>query len=252
MSFLQPEAAVSVIQIVFPKPCHEDWDAMLVEERSRFCAACGKAVHDLAAYTPEEAETLLTGADGVACVRATVTPDGQVATRPSAAGRRLTAAILTPALAALLAATPAAAQPTRGAIAGVVKMQDGAAVRVTALAPGVRRSTQTDSLGQYALTGLAPGTYRIVFSKHGMRPWAGGVATVAAASTAVVDGYDPRLPPPVPKGPIGEAIIPPAPVPLAGAPLPPVHTPVLMGITAPPSKPAAEGAITPAPPAPPS
>jgi hypothetical protein len=120
-------------RILFPQPCNEDWDRMRPEGRARSCAACGKQVHDLSAYTPEEADLLLKGEGGPACVRATIQPDGRVATLPGRGGKFLMAAVATPAL--LLAAGNASASDRTGAIAGSVAAPvDG--VRVTAVASG--------------------------------------------------------------------------------------------------------------------
>ena len=109
-------------EIWFAAPCHEDWEAMHADGhtdgRARLCDACDKKVHDLSHYTPEEADTLLLGDPEPACVRATILPDGSVATLPGRKGKLLMAAIVTPAL--LFATASAATSPRTGAIVGSV------------------------------------------------------------------------------------------------------------------------------------
>ncbi len=50
------------------KPCDADWNAMVGDDRVRFCGTCKKDVHDLAAITPEEGEHLLRGNAGRICI----------------------------------------------------------------------------------------------------------------------------------------------------------------------------------------
>ncbi len=40
-------------KISIPKPCHEDWNAMLPEEQGRFCLSCSKTVIDFSSWEPE-------------------------------------------------------------------------------------------------------------------------------------------------------------------------------------------------------
>ena len=42
------------LQINIPKPCSENWDAMLPAERGRFCNACEKVVTDFTGMTDKE------------------------------------------------------------------------------------------------------------------------------------------------------------------------------------------------------
>jgi len=178
-------------EILFPEPCHEDWEAMQPDERGRHCAACDKKVHDLTNYTPEEAERRLRKGAAPACLRATILPDGRVATLPSRRGRFLIAAIGTPAL--MLAAASATAGPQTGAIAGSVSTPE-ADVRVTAVAAGVRRSTIVSRAGVFRFDHLPPGTYTLVFSSANNRKWSIDKVAVRANRVVVRDSYDPALP----------------------------------------------------------
>lgn len=40
-------------KISIPKPCHENWNAMLPEEQGRFCLSCSKTVIDFSGWEPE-------------------------------------------------------------------------------------------------------------------------------------------------------------------------------------------------------
>ncbi len=41
-------------KISIPKPCHEDWNAMLPEEQGRFCLSCSKTVIDFSTWEPDD------------------------------------------------------------------------------------------------------------------------------------------------------------------------------------------------------
>jgi hypothetical protein len=140
-------------------------------------------------------------------------PGGEVVTRPSRTGRRLTAAVAIPALfiaLSALAGAAAAADPSMGAISGVLRIDNPAAVRVTAVAPGVRRSARVNESGQYRLVDLPPGTYRLLFSAPHAVKWSIDQVPVQPSLATVRDTHDPRLS--IPAVP---------PMPTAGIPLPP-------------------------------
>ncbi len=59
------------------EPCDASWDHMHGDEQRRFCDSCTKHVHHLSQMTRREAETLLTGQDGL-CVRYSYDTFGQV------------------------------------------------------------------------------------------------------------------------------------------------------------------------------
>jgi hypothetical protein len=198
-------------EILFPEPCHEDWEKMHPEGRARLCDMCDKKVHDLSRYTPEEADILLLGGEAPACVRASILPDGRVTTLPSRAGKILMAAIATPAL--LLATAGAATSPRTGAIAGSVSAA-GSPIRVTVEAGALRRSAQVHKDGTYRFDQLPPGEYKLVFSSTRSRRWTIARVAVRANHVTVRNSYDPALPVMRTAG-----IIPPVMV-TAGVPLP--------------------------------
>jgi hypothetical protein len=183
---------VSKQTILFPEPCHEDWDRMKPEGRAKFCASCSKQVHDLTNYTPEEADHLLTGSATPACVRASILPDGQVLTRPSLVGRILMAAVVTPAIAAALT-SPVMADTSTGSIVGAVQTH-ATRVKVTVFGTGVHRSVKVDGLGNYYLGQLPPGTYRLVFSVPHAQTWTLNDVEVTAGNATYRSSRDPQLP----------------------------------------------------------
>jgi hypothetical protein len=60
-------APLDVIQV--REPCHESWEAMTGDDKTRFCAGCQRHVHNLSAMLREEAERLVCESAGRLCVR---------------------------------------------------------------------------------------------------------------------------------------------------------------------------------------
>jgi TonB-dependent receptor len=74
----------------------------------------------------------------------------------------------------LIAAGPALAQPAQGALVGTIRdsqggLLPGVTVVVVHEASGVRAQTVTRGEGQYVVTGLRPGSYRVIVSLSGFR-----------------------------------------------------------------------------------
>ncbi|MBZ0117046.1 MAG: hypothetical protein K8H88_08635 [Sandaracinaceae bacterium] len=66
------------------EPCTEAWSGMAGDDRKRFCGICKQDVFNLSAMTCEEAEALVTRAEGRVCVRFHRRADGTVTTRDCA------------------------------------------------------------------------------------------------------------------------------------------------------------------------
>lgn len=77
------------------KPCHVDFDAMTRGDKSRFCGACKKHVHELTKLTESEARALLAApsAEGL-CVRYVHDDLGHVVFRDSFRDRPIPASTL--------------------------------------------------------------------------------------------------------------------------------------------------------------
>ncbi len=56
------------------KPCPKLWDDLQGDERRRYCSECALHVHNSAALTQREAETLLREAEGRVCMRVEYDP----------------------------------------------------------------------------------------------------------------------------------------------------------------------------------
>ena len=77
------------LEVYFPKPCDEPWDATAPRGCNRHCASCDTIAHDPAALTFEEAGALLLNEDEV-CVRAKVDRDGVAAAQAGRPEHRAT------------------------------------------------------------------------------------------------------------------------------------------------------------------
>jgi hypothetical protein len=69
-------------------PCNASWDAMVGDDRVRFCGECKKNVYNLSAMSGQEAESLLAEREGDICARLYRRVDGTVITSDCPVGVR--------------------------------------------------------------------------------------------------------------------------------------------------------------------
>jgi hypothetical protein len=178
-----------------PQPCSENWDEMAPDGCNRICARCTTTIHDLANYTLEEAEALLSSPEPV-CVRAQLGPDRTVALRPGGNGklRRMVVAVSASiGVIAMSSAAIAAKTGPEGIIAGVVYLADPE-TKVTAIAAdGTRHEVTTDRKGRYRIKHLPVGTYELEFS-WGETVWKGAQAVVRDGKITYVNTGNPDAP----------------------------------------------------------
>lgn len=67
-------------------PCSQDWNAMIGNDRQRFCGDCKLNVYNLSGMTQAEAENLLNNSEGRLCVRFYKRADGTVLTQDCPVG----------------------------------------------------------------------------------------------------------------------------------------------------------------------
>lgn len=88
-------------------PCTADWDAMVGDERVRFCHQCERNVYNLSHMSKKEAGALVGRAEGRLCVRFYRRADGTILTRNCPVGlsavRRRVARVAGSALSAVVA-----------------------------------------------------------------------------------------------------------------------------------------------------
>jgi hypothetical protein len=69
-------------------PCSAGWDNMIGDERVRFCGQCNLNVYNISAMTKQDAERLITQAEGRLCVRYYRRADGTILTNNCPVGLR--------------------------------------------------------------------------------------------------------------------------------------------------------------------
>jgi hypothetical protein len=72
--------------IKIASPCSQDWDAMIGDNRRRFCGECKLNVYNLSGMTKAEAENLVSNEEGRLCVRFYKRADGSVITQDCPVG----------------------------------------------------------------------------------------------------------------------------------------------------------------------
>jgi hypothetical protein len=97
-------------RIQIASPCNVGWDAMVGDDRVRFCSSCEKNVYNLSAMARDEAERLLVQHEASICVRLFRRADGTVLTSDCPVGvrrKRIRRGVMAAAGAGALAATAA-------------------------------------------------------------------------------------------------------------------------------------------------
>jgi hypothetical protein len=72
--------------IKIASPCSADWNAMIGDDRTRFCGQCKLNVFNLSGMTRTEAESLIINANGRLCVRFYRRADGTILTKDCPVG----------------------------------------------------------------------------------------------------------------------------------------------------------------------
>jgi len=67
-------------------PCTADWDSMYGDDVKRFCKECKLNVYNWSGMTREDAERLVTNAEGRLCIRFYKRPDGTIITQDCPVG----------------------------------------------------------------------------------------------------------------------------------------------------------------------
>jgi hypothetical protein len=76
----RPQKLPVLENVAIAAPCKASWDAMVGDDRVRFCGQCEKNVYNLSAMPRQEAEALLAAREGKMCVRLYKRADGTVMT----------------------------------------------------------------------------------------------------------------------------------------------------------------------------
>jgi hypothetical protein len=155
--------------IKIASPCSADWNAMSGDERTRFCAECGKHVYNVSAMTRREASALVAKTEGRLCVRFYRRADGTVLTQDCPVGLRARAARvrrrLSWAVSGLLGFAGVAS--AQSVVTGTTT--SGALVSLVDQESGVTITTVADDRGAFRFVGLTPGQFDLEIEIAGTR-----------------------------------------------------------------------------------
>ncbi len=84
---MESSSKISLDVLSVNEPCTENWNAMQGDARVRFCGLCKRNVFNLSAMAREEAERVVSEAEGRVCVRFYRRADGTVTTSDCAPDR---------------------------------------------------------------------------------------------------------------------------------------------------------------------
>lgn len=207
-------------QIEIRTPCSADWEAMIGNDRVRFCEHCNLSVNDLTQLTPKRVRRLILKSKGRLCVRYGRRPDGSpiLKTLPPklhTIGRRASR-IAAGAFTATLSLTSAVPQSAAdnvsrervfayrqvgsslepitfgSGIKGRVTDTNGAVIQGAGITLGTNETayfsgTVTDDAGEYRFEGLQPGTYRLTVEALGFAKYDVGVVALSTNETQIIN-----------------------------------------------------------------
>jgi Carboxypeptidase regulatory-like domain/Ankyrin repeats (3 copies)/Ankyrin repeats (many copies) len=184
-------------QLHIASPCSVDWDAMIGNNRVRFCEHCRLSVHHVDSLSRKQLRRLLARSNGRVCVNYTRSQTQPTLPILHKIGRR-TSALAAGAFSATLSLSAATvgAQPTstrpsfaaavvsasilnkQFSIDGTGKLRgrvfdpagavvNGASVTLTDSNTNEPRYTSTSDEGEYLFDGLQPGTYKLKIDSRG-------------------------------------------------------------------------------------
>jgi hypothetical protein len=145
--------------VAIAAPCKASWDAMVGDDRVRFCGQCEKNVYNLSAMPRDEAEALLAAREGKMCVRLFKRADGTVMTSDCPVGvkrrrrRRAVAGVLG---GGMMAATASLFATSTGQMqgspvpTGIPEVQGSAVIITGDPAPTVAPTGTHEVVGQWA------------------------------------------------------------------------------------------------------
>ncbi len=210
-------------------PCSADWDKMVGSEMVRTCDHCAKDVNNLSEMTRKDAKRLVRASDGNICIRYMQHP---VTKRPVFADQMyqitrrvpgIAAGVMTASISLSTAAyaqndgvvnenpltsrsplnisTPTKSQISEtatGRISGTVFDPNGAVIQnavvsVINVATNTDHKLTTNDEGQYIVSGLAPGNYRIESAAPGFAESSTEIMVTAGGETAADITLDVRL-----------------------------------------------------------
>jgi hypothetical protein len=161
----RPQKLPVLENVAIAAPCKASWDAMVGDDRVRFCGQCEKNVYNLSALPRDEAEALLAAREGKMCVRLYRRGDGTVMTSDCPVGvkrrrrRRAVAGVLgggmMAATASLFAASTGHVQGSAVPVTGTPEVVGSAVILQGDPAPTAEQEPTKAVVGQWT-TGVAP------------------------------------------------------------------------------------------------
>lgn len=92
-------------QVRIATPCSASWDSMTGDDRVRHCSECSLSVYNISEMKKQEAEKLVSNAEGRLCIRMYQRPDGTIITQDCPVGMQAVRARVARKVRAVTAAT---------------------------------------------------------------------------------------------------------------------------------------------------